>query len=465
MSTAETTNQELVLAASLMARPEFVHALYPPSLTGGADLRSLENPVARAAIDILGTGGEAYAAPNAMRAALADLPIEFNEEDIFALCTLIPAPWEVELPALQQMKETVERVFGQRQLRREVLGVAQDLKSKQADDAVARLEAAIRAYRQGNVGKDVSTKGILERMREGQVAVRWKCGCSYLDEQDGAKGIGPKGEFISGILAQTEVVVMTAWTGTGKTRMLYNWLNALIDQGAVVELLVGEDNEATYSVKLLATRLDIEKWKIEQFIYNQTQFANVYGTAEATVIGQGVEWYYDINKQLYIHDGRSKVNIFKFPAAKGLLEEMVALHGSTHVAVDYVQIWKGDTPTLEGYAQEMREFSARNNVGLILLSQIPNEAKKYGVTPGMLPAKGTGDWGQIAHFGYLLEQDPLVGQKELRIIQVKGRDTGTDMVYAHFNVATGKITGYSGVPTDMRSPDEPKESSTRRSRK
>src|SRR5262249_17487452 len=132
MAVENTTNQELVLAASLMARPEYVSVLFPASSFDGTDLRAIENPVARAAIDLLINGGEGTAPPTAMRAALADLPVVFDEEDIFALCTLIPAPFEVELEDLHSMLEKVERASSKRQLRRELLGAAQDLKSKEA---------------------------------------------------------------------------------------------------------------------------------------------------------------------------------------------------------------------------------------------------------------------------------------------------------------------------------------------
>src|SRR5262245_3802868 len=106
---ADTTNVELLLAASLMARPELATVLYPPMKDGGADTSAIENLTARAAITILVTDGEAYAGPNAMRAALADLPVEFPEDDVYALLMLIPAPFDVELEQLAGMKDTVER--------------------------------------------------------------------------------------------------------------------------------------------------------------------------------------------------------------------------------------------------------------------------------------------------------------------------------------------------------------------
>src|SRR5262249_23590783 len=149
-------------------------------------------------------------------------------------------------------------------------------------------------------------------------------------------GIGPDGKFGYGVSAQSEIIVAAAQYGTGKSRWLYNVASALIDQGAVIDWIVGEENEAVYSTKFIAARYDIEKWRIEQRIVDPAAYANAHGVAEAQRIDEMLDWYEGINKQLFMHDGRSKSNVFKFPAAKALLEEQVALHGSTHVFIDYV---------------------------------------------------------------------------------------------------------------------------------
>lgn len=463
MTIVETTNRELYFAASLMARPEFVASLYPPQITGGenSDLRKIENPTARAAITILSTQGPTYANPNAMMAALSDLPIELDGEDVAALISLIPSKEEVVLGELAELKHNIEKAANERKLRRELLGAGQDLTRKPADEVVARAEQAIREYRQGSIGMDHSTKGILERMRRGFVTTRWKIagdveGGYLLDGQ--AEGIGPDGKFDNGLAGQGEIIVITAKYGTGKTRWLFNILKSLIGQGASCDVLAGEDNEASYSVKLMGCKFGLPKWKIERYIVDQPVYLNQYGKEEAIRIEEAIDWYASIDKQLRIYDGRnSKVNIFKFHSAKAMLEESVALHGTTHVAIDYAQIWKGDTPTLELYAQEMREFAARNNVGLIILSQIPNDAMKFGVTPGILPSKGTGEWGQIAHTGFFLSSDPIIGQKEVSITQAKGRDSGMNQFYAHFDVDTGRILEYYGTPKFMDLPQMPDE--------
>lgn len=462
MTVVETTNQELYFAASLMARPEYVSALYPPQVTGGenSDLRKLDNQTARAAITILATQGPTYANPNAMMSALSDLPIELDGEDVAALISLIPAKDEVILAELVDLKHNIEKAANERKLRRELLAAGQDLTRKPADEVVARAERAIREYRQGSIGVDHSTVGILERMRQGFVTTRWKVagdveGGYLLDGQ--AEGIGPTGKFDCGLAGQSEIIVVTAKYGTGKTRWLFNILKSLINQGASCDVLAGEDNEASYSVKLMGCKFGISKWRIERYIVNQSVYLNEYGKEEAVRIEEALDWYAGISKQLRIYDGRnSKVNIFKFHSAKAMLEESVALHGTTHVAIDYVNIWKGDVPTIEGYAQELREFASRNNVGLILLAQVSNETAKWGVTPGIVPTKGSSEWAQIAHYGFYLTSDPIHGQKEISISQSKGRDAGLNQFYARFDVETGQVQAYYGTPVYMDLPMDEK---------
>ena len=71
---------------------------------------------------------------------------------------------------------------------------------------------------------------------------------------------------------------------------------------------------------------------------------------------------------------------------------------------------------------------------------------KFGAVPGQVPAKGSGAWGAIAHWGFYLTQDVMVGQKELCLTQAKGRDAGRTMVYAEVEVRSGKILSYYGTP-------------------
>lgn len=464
MPVTETTNRELLLAAQLVARPELAPALFPPSVTGTAfDLRRVKNSCARATINLIVTYGAAYANPAAIEAAFEDAGIEVDGEDFLVMCQLVPSPKEVTVEGLLTLKEDIEQHNRVKDLRVALLGGVEHLRTDDPDETVSEIEQAIREFRQGAISRDPSTLGILDDMEQGELNIRWKIGCSYLDDQ--VQGVGPNGEFTTGVAGQGETLMIVAKYGVGKSRWALNIANALLDQpGSNISMLVGEDSRASYGAKLMGVRFRLEKWRIEQARRNRQLYLDTYGADELRRVDEATDWFVGISKRFRIYDRRGKVNIYKFPSAMGLLEEDVALYGPTHIFIDYVQIWKGDTPTLESYAQDLLAFGGRHNLGLILLSQIPGEAQKYGVTPGVLPTKGSTEWPQIAHFGYFLEQDPLVGQKEVRITQVKGRDAGQDLVFAHFDVVTGQVTDYAGSPTWMGVEDQKEDGGPRRRR-
>src|SRR5690242_15231046 len=108
MGVVETGNRELLLAAMLMARSEFVNAVFPIDTRGakGADLRVLDNEVAKAAIGTLSATGGTYANPLAMQSVLADVRDWDEEEgrDIIALTSMVPDSSEVTLDRITTLK-------------------------------------------------------------------------------------------------------------------------------------------------------------------------------------------------------------------------------------------------------------------------------------------------------------------------------------------------------------------------
>lgn len=450
-----TQNKELYLAACLLSRPEYVPALFPPTSAESGDLRAIENRVARAAITVLLTQGPAFANPSAMSAALADLPEELDGDEVVALFQLTPDADEVVLSELVSIRDELYRAADRRRLGRQLVLSGTELRNATADEKpVAEAMEALRAYQRGGFGKTATAGAVLERMASGKVTIRWKMGAPLFDELN--QGIGPDGEFGSGVLGQGEVVIFAAMYGVGKSRLLLNVISALTDQpGSSVSLLVGEDSEAAYATKLMGIRFGLEHWRIQRYLVRRQAFLDQYGREEALRVEEAQQWYADLGDRLRIYDGEAKTNIFKFSSAVTLLEEDKALYGTTHTAIDYINIWKGDTPQLEAYAQELRAFAGRTNTGLLLLSQVSNETQKFGAAPGQVPTKGSGEWGQTAHTAYFLEKDPVVGQKELRVTQVKGRDSGMSVAYAEIDEPTGKIKEWRGTPHFYPMPVDP----------
>lgn len=443
-----TNHQELYYVACFLSRPEFVPVLYPS--TGESDLRKIDNLTARSALSILYTQGSVYASPTALMAALSDLPLEMDGGEVATLIGLIPSKDTVTITDLIEQKRRIEAASNERKLRRELMAAGQSSSAKPFDEVVLHAEHAIRDFRQGNLGTDHSTVGILERMRQGAVATRWRCaegvdGGQLIDAQ--AEGIGPSGEFSNGILGAGETAVITAQPGTGKTRLMFNWVVSLLTQGARCDVFVMEDNEASYSTKIMGCKFKLPKWEIERYLVNRPVFLNSYGQEKALRIEEAADWYASVQSQLRIYDGNvTRANLFRFPSAKAHMEEVCAVHGTTHVVVDYVSVWKGEVTTVEGYAQDLRELASRTGVGMLLLAQVSKDTAKWGISPGEVPTKGSGEWGQIAHWGFYLQQDAAVGQQELKIVQSKGRDGGQNLFYAQFDVVTGTVLEYYATP-------------------
>jgi hypothetical protein len=131
--------------------------------------------------------------------------------------------------------------------------------------------------------------------------------------------------------------------------------------------------------------------------------------------------------------------------------------GTDFWVIDYLQIWKGELQDLESYVQDLLSLAGRRKVGIILLSQVSNETQKFGLVPGMVPSKGTGEPGQAAHYAWFARTEPSIGQRELKLVQVKGRNAGFNMFWLHFDVETGRILDYAGAPTLMEAPQDPED--------
>lgn len=323
------------------------------------------------------------------------------------------------------------------------------------------MNQAIRDHQDCSVGYDPSSAAHLERASQGLVTTRWKAafnvtGGDHLDDQE--RGIDKDGNFSTGVLANGEIVIFSAAQGTGKTRTVLNWTDSLVEQGASVSWLCGEDTGLAYLLKLIGMKFGLFKWELEYYLVNKQKYLDEFGRDRHQLIERGLQWGRDISKQLRLYDRKGKTNIAHFPSALSMMEGDCYQNGTDFWVIDYFQIFKGDLQELESYVQELLSLAGRRNVGIILLSQVSNETQKYGLVPGMVPTKGTGEPGQAAHYAFYATVDPAVGQKELKLVQVKGRNAGFNLFFLHFDVETGRIKDYAGAPTymDVPAPEEDK---------
>ncbi len=452
MALADTTYRQLLLAAELIAQPKYVSVLFPADAhSQSADLRIFDSAAAKAVIGILSAHGATYANPLRIQAALADLATELDEDEVLTITQLVPNTDTVTLEGVQAKRDDILATYNQRQLAKELFTASQQLLNGRAETAtvVVNAQEALAVYRRGKVGRATDAGAIDARLDEGAGIVRYQVakgipGGEFIDGQ--AKGLRPDGSFGVGLLGRTEVAVMVGKYGSGKTRLALNWIVSLLADDASVSILVLEDTEAAYAFKLMAIKFNLESWLIEkQKIVGRSAFIAEHGVETSQKVDQARQWFRDQKPKLSIIDGGAKVNIFDYAKAKALLQEETEVNGRTHIMADYVQQWPGDTTVQEAQAFGLRELAARYNVGMLLMSQMPNSAMDEEQQPGTLPSKGTGTWGQVAHWGYVLSQSPTVGQRELMIRQQKGRNAGLNQWAAIMNVETGTVLRYEGA--------------------
>lgn len=437
-------SKERLYVAQLFARPDFI-------TVAGLNPADLTDETARAVYRVLATEGPAYAKPGPLIQALRDLQGATAElEAVEEIILLAPEPEEVTLDALQQQKELIEREAAGRQLSQRLTSVAAQIGTRPADEVVADARGLLDAYSREKVGIDHTARGIAQRLGQANRHIRWRCGSEDLDRA--FQGIGPDGKVGYGMLAQGEVVVLAAMYGSGKTRIVNNWGAALLDQGASVAYLVLEDDDVSFATRLMAIHADVAPWKLEQHAAAVVGYLGEDGLADKERCETGLAWWNALGDRIRIYDGGARANIFKFRSARELLETDVALFGTTHVIIDYVNSWTGETHELEQYAYGLRAFASRSNVCVIEVSQFANDTIKHGSTPGQVATKGSGAWGAAAHVGLELVTDPLVGTREVGLAIKKARNAPRQIVYAQMNEETGRVRRYVGTPDYMALP-------------
>lgn len=457
MQVVATENKELLLAAHLLARPDLLPAV-------NVNPAKVKNETARAVLKVLSVEGPAFAAPGPMIAALRDLPDNSDFDTLQEIFVSQPEPEDVELSTLVNLKAEVERAAVDRAFIEDVQRqMAYIERGGSPEEIASRLEQAIARYSGAKIDRDHTAGGILSRLKQTPPKVRWKSGIEDLDRA--FPGIGPDGQPGYGMLAQKEVTVLAAQYKAGKTREALNWTYRLLDQGASVTLLVLEDDEGSFALKLMAAKYRVPKYVLERFIYGGIGFLGEDGKELAARCEAAIAWFEQVQGRLRIYDASARHDIFKFDQAVELLTLDKALHGTTHVIVDYVQAWGGEYKEMASYAFGLRALAAKQDISVVEISQFANDTIKFGSNYGQLAAKGAGEWGQAAHVGLELMLDPEVGDREFAIALKVARDAPKLTVYAQYDVSTGTALRYLGTPEHFPLPGDkpqPKKAAARR---
>lgn len=438
-----------MLAAQFLARPELVSAL-------GAKIGDLENPAAQVVVDTLRKQGSTYANPMAILAAAAEHEITSDSEDFELIFGLIPD--NVTQTAVADLYfEVKQETLGKAAVAR-FLALAESFKrNNKAGWTVSQLFAdvgeIISDYRGGASAHKTDGLSILERMRTSIPVVRWAIGHYLLDA--GFHGLDKNGDPIEGLLAQGEVLVISAAYKARKTTTAIWACTEHLAAGGTVLYAILEDEETTLTAKLIGARVSVEYWKVALFVQGKFYAPlNEAGREDTRKIIEGVAWYESVADRWFVLDaGNPDYNIYRWEDIVEAIYAYSLLHGVTLAVLDYVQLLSNDYEVLANIAKDSRQVAAKAKVAFMILSQQSNDSIKNGSAAGYLSAKGAGEFGANCHVG--VELSKVENGSEILFWIKVARNVQDRKAFIQWEPATGALNGVSDFAVTEGSSPKP----------
>lgn len=433
-------NLEYSLAAMAIAQPDLVK-------DGTVSSTLFTDAVAKAIVSTIEVGGEAFTAPATLLGALED---RVDAEAVYEVLQLVPE--SVDFDEVVSVVGQVRRRAASKTYEQRVASAYGRLaRGAEPLEIAVELEAAAEDVKRGVITIDATATAIGEELTRRGPKRRWRLfPKEYSQIDDLFPGIGPDGVTPTvGCSGEGEMMLFAAGYKVGKTRQLLNCVDVLLEQDTTSTTIVTlEDNRLTIALKLMAIKFDVPKWAIEQH-KSGAAFLGKDGPMVHAKCEAALAWWDMQGDRIRIYDDEI-ANVHNFNESLALFRADKLRYGMTHAIADYVQAWGGtDYKDAAKQAYAVRAFAAKNRVNFIGLSQLPNEALKWGSSEGMLSTKGAGEWGAAAHVGFEFEVDHAATGPEVCLYLKIARDAPRHKVYTTYNPATGKILAYNDTPVHM----------------
>ncbi len=290
-------NSEFLLAASLMARPDFA---------SGVSLKKVANQTVCAIITILQENGEVFAAPSGMVSALKDREDLFADQaEAISIFKLIPPPDSVSMKNILELSKVIAKVYDDKAFASRLTNITYKItKGGEAPvDQVPAIRKLIDDYSAGATDEEQTATAILDRLKNGKPTIRYAVGLDSFDYLFPGITIDDKPGY--GLLGAGEVLGLSAPPKNNKTRMMINWLVPLLSQGASIGWFTLEDNELSCALKLMGVKFRIYPRHLEWFIhFGPEEAARSYQNPKDFIkrCTEAVAWYASLGDQLRIYD-------------------------------------------------------------------------------------------------------------------------------------------------------------------
>lgn len=374
-----SNNYECLLIAALIASPELIGtvAVEPKVFT---DTRY------RAAFEVLSLLKNGDANPATICQELENKGWK-NVETVKFVSTLVgifPDPPGIDKVEFYAAK--TNEAYGKRTLATKATSLLKEIR----DPAVPLSEnistlghLAVSAQQNAYDLKDPTGEGIVSRLMDqlGKgTPPSFPSGLTYLDAALASRGI-----------KQGQVWFVVGNYGSFKSRTALHIADTAIGEGKSVCYFGLEDDELVYSVALMAAHFGIPERNFERHFSGEE-------TSSDNQIGKAINWLVDVGKRWRVYDRAWNIGDWKRFAPAVQADKLK--FGTNLVILDHVQLWATEYKDLAAIANMLMDTAQQAQVGLVVLSQVSNETMRNGAPANMLPTKGSGDFGAIAHVGF-----------------------------------------------------------------
>jgi len=228
-------------------------------------------------------------------------------------------------------------------------------------------------------------------------------------------------DVIGGGLSPSDVLVVAAMTGAGKSAFALQLASNIAMQNIPVAFASGEMSDKENAMRLLS------------------QCAKVFNLNTATRI---YETEYDYLNRWLDHDQFKSLPLFFDSKTSDLrslnrnLKYFVEAHGIKVLVIDYIQLFRLDrydkvsrVERIAEASQEVKRMAMEHGISIVEVAQFNREGAKSG-KPTMSDLEGSSQLEKDASLIFIIDRDPETDDIELRI--VKGRNTAKSSIRGKF---------------------------------
>jgi KaiC/GvpD/RAD55 family RecA-like ATPase len=382
-----STNYEYLLVASFLAAPDLVNLV-------GVESKSFSDPKVRGVLEAMVAIKDGDL--NEMTVCQELQNRKWSQDDAVKVVSILngfqgDTHFAPTLENAEFYADKINEAYSKRLLARRLAELEQDTHDLTVplSDNLASIEEILLDMQSGSVDrKDPTSEGIWARMKiemdKGE-SPAFSSGFKMIDNATAWGGI-----------KQKHVWLLVAPYKSYKTRSALHICDAALSQGKSVAYYALEDDESSFSMTLMCIHFGIPEKAFEAYRSGEE-------TSYVESIGNAIDWFTSLGSRWRVYDRKWDIANWKRFAPAVAADKR--RYGTGLVVVDHLQMWDKDYESMGKISNMVMDVAQKNDVALLIISQVSNDTIKFGSASGQIATKGSGDFGAIAHLGVEIFKD------------------------------------------------------------